>query len=113
MKYFVGYSVHLHVSVNNLGNVAGRDVVQIYVVNPLSDNLKYRELKGYRKTGKLEPGESQDLLIRIPLRELKVFDIDCGWYLPKGEYIIIAAKSAEEINIKRQIRINSGPSCKK
>ena len=106
-------SVHLHVSVNNLGNVAGRDVVQIYVVNPLSDNLKYRELKGYRKTGKLEPGESQDLLIRIPLRELKVFDIDCGWYLPKGEYIIIAAKSAEEINIKRQIRINSGPSCKK
>ncbi len=59
-------TVNLHVSVTNVGNVSGRDVVQSYVINATSDNLKYRELKGYGKTRKLEQGESQVLLIRIP-----------------------------------------------
>ena len=59
--------VNLHVSVANVGNVSGRDVAQSSVINPTSDNLKYRELRGYGKTRNLEPGESQVLLIRILL----------------------------------------------
>lgn len=97
--------VNLHVSVTNVGNVSGRDVVQSYVMNPTSDNLKYRELRGFGKTRKLEPGESQVLLIRIPFRKLRVFDVVCGWYSPNGTWIVISAKSVEEINIKRQLSV--------
>ena len=92
--------VNLHLSVTNVGNFSGRDVVQSYFINPTSDNLKYRELRGFGKTRKLEPGESQVLLIRIPFRKLRVFDVVCDWYLPNGTWIVISAKSVEEINIK-------------
>ena len=104
--------VNLHIFVANVGNVSGRDVVESYVINFTSDNLKYRELRGYGKTRKLELGESQVLLIRIPFRKLRVFDVDCGWYLPNGTCTVISAKSVEEISIKRQLSINSGSSCK-
>ncbi len=97
--------VNLHVSVKNVGKVSGRDVVQSYVINPTSDNLKYRELRGFGKTRKLEPGESQVLLIRIHFRKLRVFDVVCGWYSPNGTWIVISAKSVEEINIKRQLSV--------
>ena len=97
--------VNLHVSVTNVGNVSGRDVAKSYVINPTSDNLKYRELRGFGKTRKLEPGESQVLLIRIPFRKLRVFDVVCGWYSPNNAWVMVLAKSVEEINIKRQLSV--------
>ena len=105
-SFSFGYGLHYtDFSLEDLSIALVEDPVNLhvaksYVINPTSDNLKYRELRGFGKTRKLEPGESQVLLIRIPFRKLRVFDVVCDWYLPNGTWIVISAKSVEEINIK-------------
>lgn len=67
-----------HIEVENTGNVAGKEVVQIYV-NPPQGKLgkPVRNLAAYAKTDLLEPGEVQEL-------ELEVYDRDFASYDDSG-----------------------------
>lgn len=55
--------------------MAGKDVVQVYVSAPGKDMDKpARELKGFAKTRKLAPGETQTVEIKIPYASLASFN---------------------------------------
>ena len=80
------------VLVTNEGDFPGREVVQVYYSAPAGKLSKPgRELAGYRKTRLLQPGESEQVIVRFPLAQMASYD-DLGktarsaWVLEAGEY---------------------------
>ena len=88
----------LTVEVKNTGKVAGKEVVQVYVSAPGKDMDKpARELKGFAKTRKLNPGESQTVSIAIPYESLASFnEKDSQWQVEAGTYTVMVAKNAAD-----------------
>lgn len=88
----------LTVEVKNTGKVAGKEVVQVYVSAPGKDMDKpARELKGFVKTRKLNPGESQTVSIAIPYESLASFnEKDSQWQVEAGTYTVMVAKNAAD-----------------
>ena len=95
------------VNVKNIGKVAGKDVVQLYVKAPRKGLDKpERELKGLDKTPLLNPGESCDVTIFISKESLASYDETSGsWVTAKGRYTFIAAKDALDKSKRKRIRL--------
>ena len=71
------------VTVTNDSSRAGREVVQLYVRDPVASRSRpLRQLKAFEKIA-LEPGETKRVALRVPVREL-------GFHLDDGTYIIEA-----------------------
>ncbi len=69
------------VTVTNNGDVAGKDVVEVYFQSPYTDydreNLVEKsavELCGFTKTGEIQPGESETVSVDIPKETLRAYD---------------------------------------
>ncbi len=84
--------IRVQLLVTNTGAYAGKEVVQLYVSAPQGLLGKpARELKAYRKTSLLQPGESQQILLSVRAEDLASYD-DLGkiqksaWILEKGLY---------------------------
>ncbi len=94
-------------AVTNVGDMAGREVVQVYFSAPQGRLGKpARQLAGWQKTRKLMPGETQRLRIRFPVEQMASYD-DLGkvqksaWVLEAGEYRFFAGtdvRSAEAVD---------------
>lgn len=87
------------ITVTNTGSsYAGREVVQVYVSLPQTKAEKeYRRLAGFKKTDRLKPGESQNIVVEIRQKQLAVFSEERqAWIVEKGMYgIWIGGSSAE------------------
>ncbi|MFN7116568.1 MAG: glycoside hydrolase family 3 C-terminal domain-containing protein [Saprospiraceae bacterium] len=95
------------VTVQNTGNLAGKEVVQLYVAKPNSSiDRPIQELKAFAKTRNLKPRETEDILIKIPISELRYWDEKSGgWALEKGVYAIKSGASSREIKRIQEIKI--------
>ncbi len=91
------------VTVTNTGDVAGKDVVELYAQSPYTDYDRTNgvekasvELVGYVKTGLLAPGESQTVTTTFNRRQLASYDSrGVGTYiLDAGTYYVCAATDA-------------------
>ena len=87
-----GDEISAALTVTNVGEMAGKEVVQLYFAAPQGLLGKpARQLAGWRKTRLLQPGESQRLEIRFPVSQMASYD-DLGkvqrsaWVLEAGEY---------------------------
>lgn len=80
-------TIAVDVAVTNTGQVAGKDVVQVYVSVPHTPGGPEKsaiELVGYAKTALLDPGETQELTVEFEVRDL------ASWSSPAGGYILDA-----------------------
>ena len=87
------------VTVKNTGDVAGKEVVQLYVTAPKGQLEKpAQELKAFAKTRELQPGESQTLTMEVPVRMLASFD-EAGsqWLTEAGNYTIKMGSNSRDI----------------
>ena len=95
-------SVIWNVTVTNAGDMAGKDVVQLYFSAPyLPGGVEKSaiELATYSKTKLLEPGESQDLVLTFPIRDMASYDMSRGSYvLDAGEYAVKLARNVHDID---------------
>lgn len=84
----VGDAVEVSVTVRNTGAVAGKEVVQLYVTAPQGTMEKPTvELKAFAKTRLLQPGEEQQLTMRVTHYELASFDAaNNQWITEAGKY---------------------------
>ena len=91
-------NIKVNVEVKNTGKTAGKEVVQVYVAAPGKDMDKpARELKGFAKTDKLNPGQSQTVSITIPYADLASFnETDSQWQVEEGTYRVMVAKNAAD-----------------
>ena len=98
-------SFEVSITVTNVGEYSGKDVVQIYAHSPYTEYDKQKGVEkaavilcGYSKTKLLAPDESETLTISVPKREFASFDAyGYGTYiLEAGNYHLTAAKNAHE-----------------
>jgi len=87
-----GDDIAVRAAVTNAGDIAGKEVVQVYFSAPQGRLGKpARQLAGWQKTRKLLPGETQIVEIRFPVGQMASYD-DLGkvqksaWVLEAGEY---------------------------
>jgi len=84
--------VLLSVEVTNIGQYAGKEVIQIYASAPQGRLGKpSRSLAAFDKTGLLQPGESQKLEFSIQKKELASYD-DSGCTGYKACYVLEAGR---------------------
>jgi beta-glucosidase len=86
------------VTVTNVGEQSGREVVQLYVSAPGKTMLKpVAELRGFAKTGELSPGASEKITITVSDDELASFDeARSAWVTEPGEYIARLGHSSSD-----------------
>lgn len=88
----------VHVTVTNIGERAGAEVVQVYVGVPDSSVARApRELKGFTKV-RLDPGESQLVAVHVRRDDLAYWDtrVD-SWVVEGGTYSLEIGASSRDI----------------
>ncbi len=92
--------------VKNTGNIAGAEVVQVYVGKSKSKVERVvKELKGFDKLF-LKPGESKSITIKIPVDKLKYYDESISdWSLEKGNYLIYLGNASDNIIEKAKFKV--------
>jgi beta-glucosidase len=100
-------TVTVAVTVLNTGDQVGKEVIQIYVSKQNSTvDRPIRELKGFAKTRDLGPGETEDIVINVPVSELRYWDKGiAGWNLEKGAYVIQSGASSRDIRLNTEIEM--------
>lgn len=103
-------TVKVSVQVTNTGDVAGKEVIQVYTSAPQGVLQKpAKELKAFRKTRLLQPGESQLVVLSFAKKDLASFD-DLGkiaksaYVLEKGTYEIYVGTSVRD-NVKTDFAV--------
>jgi beta-glucosidase len=86
--------LHVRFKVTNTGNVAGKDVPQVYV-SPLAAKWEApKRLAGWDKVA-LQPGESKEVDVVVEPRILGLFDEKSKtWRIAKGKYKLVLAEDA-------------------
>jgi len=88
----------LGVSVTNIGDQIGKEVVQVFVACPQSELDKpLQQLAGFAKTRALNPGETQSLQIEVNLTYLASYvEADASFVLEAGDYLIQVGASSRD-----------------
>jgi len=86
------------VDVTNIGNVAGKEIVQVYVHDQKSGLVRpQKELKGFAKV-ELQPGETKTVSIQLDFRAFAFYHPEYKqWITEDGEFDILIAASAVDI----------------
>ncbi len=96
------------ISVKNVGQKAGKQVVELYVTAPDGKLEKpAKELKAFAKTKELAPGESQTLTLKFSAYDLASYDEDIhSWVTDGGKYIAKFGTSVEDIFSKVSFNVS-------
>jgi len=91
--------VTVSVTITNIGETAGKEVVQIYVTTPHEHMSKPEaELRAFAKTRLLKPGESQTLSFELTEMDLASYDEESDlWITDDGTYVIRIGASSTDI----------------
>lgn len=90
--------ITVKVPVTNTGNLAGAEVVQLYIQDLVASvDRPVKELKGFEKVY-LEPGQTKTVEFVIDKSALSFFDADKHeWVAEPGEFKAIVAASSEDV----------------
>jgi beta-glucosidase len=99
--------ISVKVTVTNTGNVAGKEVAELYLSAPQKKLDKpSEELKGFAKTGLLKPGASQTLTFTIDARALSSYYTDrSAWVADAGSYTVKIGASSEDIKLSKKFSL--------
>lgn len=95
--------ITVKVSVKNIGERSGREVVQLYYQAPYTNyDINHHvekasvNLGGFAKTGLLKPGSSELITLKVNTQDFKSYDdsADGGYILEAGDYYVTLAGDA-------------------
>lgn len=93
----VGEVVRVMVSVGNVGDAAGEEVVQVYVRDlQASVTRPVLELKSFVRVA-IDPGASKTLQFDIPIGQLGFYDRDLRYVVEPGEFEVLIGTSADDL----------------
>ena len=104
-----GDDIAISCDIKNIGKASGKEVVQLYVKSALGAIEKpVKELKGFTKTKLLNPGDSQQIVIKTNVNELGYYDTKShSWKLDSGLYNFILASSSKQIELNKDIALEA------
>lgn len=103
------------VTVKSLGNLPGKEVVQVYVQIP-DGKLEQpaKRLIGFAKTRLLNPGETEELIIEITQDKLTSFDTEtASWIIEEGDYQFYIGNSVKNLDKCGNIKVEKTKVLKK
>lgn len=101
--------ITVSVEVENTGDVAGREVVQLYASAPNGKLEKpEEELVAFGKTGLLKPGKKEKLNFTVDAKLLASFDASTStWLTEAGDYTLKAGASSKDIKLSDSFKVVS------
>ena len=102
-EVLAGQPIHVSVEVTNTGAIAGRETVQLYVGDEVTQDVvrPVKELKGFHKV-ELAPGESQLVRFTLNTHDLAYYDVHRrAWITTPGKYRLYVGSSAADIRATR------------
>ncbi len=103
-----GDDLTVSVEVSNSGDVAGEEVVQLYIADKSSsDPRPIKDLRGFERI-LLNPGESKTVTFNLTSRDLAYWNIEKHEYLPTvGKYEIMVGSSSADADLKvAELKVN-------
>lgn len=97
----------VNVTVKNIGNVKGKEIVQLYVNDEESSVIRpIKELKGFEKVT-LNPGEEKRIAFVLDKRSFAYYNTDISdWYTEYGKYNILVGASSRDIRLKASVYVS-------
>ena len=115
-------TIAVNVEVTNVGDVAGKDVVQVYVEQPYTAGgieKAAKVLAGYAKTKLLQPGESEVVTVAFSAQSVASYDYSDansngfkGYELEAGEYTIDVSRNSHDTAASVKRTVSEGIQCK-
>ena len=100
-------SLQIQLQITNEGQYPTDEVVQIYVAK--KDSVVKRalhQLKGFVRVKGIQPGETREVFLNIPLVDLQYYDVVEGqMLLEPGEYEIQAGASSKDIRLRERVML--------
>ena len=93
-----GAQITVRTAVENIGTMAGRQVVQVYLSKPAGKlDAPWQELCTFAKTRALAPGEAENVSCTFTLPEMAAYDAETASYiLEAGDYLVRVGISSAE-----------------
>lgn len=101
-------NVTVKVTVTNTGERAGKDVVELYYTAPyIAGKIEKSsvELGAFAKTKELQPGESEEVTLTVPVSDMASYDAYdanhnnfTGYELDAGDYIFTVRHNAHDVD---------------
>ena len=100
--------VKIELDVKNIGSVAGKEVVQLYVSAPSGNLAKpYQELKAYAKSDLIKAGESQRVTLTAATRDLSSYDEESSaWIMEKGKYLLRLGRHSRDTKVVAALELD-------
>ncbi len=97
---FAGDEIEVTVEIENVGETAGREVVQLYLAAPDGTLDKPPvELRGFGKTAELVPGQKEIVRLIVDRRSLMSFDESKNaWVADPGTYTVHLGSSSRDLH---------------
>ncbi len=87
----------VRVNLTNTGKVAGEEVVQLYIQDPVASvSRPVKELKNFRKV-LLQPGESKEIAFEVSTGDLMFYNSDLKYDWEPGDFIIHIGTNSRDI----------------
>ena len=96
------------VDVTNTGNVAGKEVVQLYVGDKESTVFRpVRELKGFEKIA-LQPGETKTVTFTLDKRAFAYWNTQISdWHVETGAFAVEICRSSRDVALSTEVTVES------
>lgn len=100
------YNYTVTLSVKNVGEVDGAEVVQLYVRDPIAKVYRpYFELKGFDKK-MIKAGETATYTFNLDKRSFAYYSVSYdGWTVENGTFEVMLGSSSEDIRLTAKIEI--------
>lgn len=103
----VNDTINISFSIQNTGELPGKEVAQVYVSKPNSTiDRPEKELKAFAKTKMLGAGETEVIALKVPIKELSYWnESTSGWMLEPGAYTIRLGNSSRAIKLESVLEL--------
>lgn len=116
-------TLYLDVTVKNIGNMAGKDVVQVYVTPPYDATSGLERphvvLSGFAKTDELRANASQTVTVEFEVQDFAAFDTEDvlgtdhkGYKLQEGTYEVKAMRNSHDVEGSVRFTLSSTANLK-
>ncbi len=98
-------NVEISIDVRNTGDIAGDEVVQLYIRDEVSSVIRFeKELRGFERIS-LTPGETKTVHFILTPEELQMLDRNMNWMVEPGWFTVMLGSSSADIRQQGRFEI--------